>query len=288
MLYEPSLVSDEDRLLAVAAGADALIVRNKTQVRGKLLDALVSCKVVGRLGVGLDNIDVAECERRNIRLIVPRGANAHSVAEYVLATSMFLLRGAYTSTSLGAAGKWPRESLSRGREIAGKTMGIVGFGSIGQCVAVIARALGVEVLAYDPALSATDVTFAANQVECTSLEDLVARSDVVSLHVPLVDSTRNLFDGSMLDKMRRGAVLVNTARGGVVDEVAVAFALKSGQLGGAALDVFSSEPGPVQPHFEGCSHLILTPHIAGVTVESNERVSRSVASGIIQALRDFK
>jgi (S)-sulfolactate dehydrogenase len=285
VLYDAKLVDDPARLHREAAGADAIIVRNRTQVCGELLDDLGRCKVVGRLGVGLDNIDVAACEARGMRVIPAAGANALSVAEYVICAAMLLLRGAYQSTGEVAAGKWPRNALSNGGELAGKTLGLIGFGSIGQITARLAKALGMQVVAFDAALDQNSPVFAAEGVIWHSLDDLVARADVVSLHVPLVDTTHNLFNAARIACMKKGAVLVNTARGGIVDETAVAAALKGGQLGGAALDVFDAEPLPAQPHFEGCPNLLLTPHIAGVTRESNERVSSVIAAKVLEALQ---
>jgi (S)-sulfolactate dehydrogenase len=285
VLYDPKLVDDPVRLHAEAAGADAIVVRNRTQVRGELLGALARCKVVGRLGVGLDNIDVAACEARGMRVIPATGANALSVAEYVIGAAMLLLRGAYQSTADVAAGRWPRSALSNGRELAGKTLGIVGFGSIGQLTARLAKALSVQVVAFDAMMDRAHPAYAEAGVECDGLDGLLARADVVTLHVPLVDATRNLIDAARIAKMKPGAVLINTARGGIVDERAVADALRSGRLGGAALDVFATEPLPAQPHFEGCPNLLLTPHIAGVTGESNERVSGVIADKVLEALR---
>jgi (S)-sulfolactate dehydrogenase len=285
VLYDPKLVDDPSRLLREAAGAQALVVRNRTQVRGELLAALGGCRVVGRLGVGLDNIDVAGCAARGIAVIPATGANALSVAEYVIATTMVLLRGAYASTAEVAAGRWPREALSGGREVAGKALGLVGFGSIGQRTAALARAVGMRVSAFDPALGAGHPAYAEHGVRCAALDEVVATADAVSLHVPLVDATRGLFDAERIASMKRGAVLVNTARGGVVDERALAAALRSGHLGGAALDVFGTEPLPAAPHFDGCPHLILTPHVAGVSAESNERVSTLITDRVIEALR---
>ena len=285
VVYEPALVDDAVRLHALAADADALIVRNRTQVRGELLAALQRCRVVGRLGVGLDNIDVSACQARGMQVIPATGANALSVAEYVIASAMLLLRGAYWSSAAVAAGTWPRNALSNGRELGGKTLGVIGFGHIGQLTARMAQGLGVQVLAFDALLAADDPAYARARVEAVSLDDLVARADVITLHVPLVDSTRGLFGATRLAAMRPGAVLVNTARGGIVDELALAQALRSGQLGGAAIDVFGTEPLPAQPHFEGCPNLLLTPHVAGVTSESNERVSSLVAAKVLEALR---
>ena len=285
VLYDPALVDDPARLLREAALADVLVVRNRTQVRGALLAALSRCTVVGRLGVGLDNIDVPGCESRGMQVIPATGANALSVAEYVVATAMLLLRGAYHSSTAVAQGDWPRQALSNGRETAGKTLGLVGFGSIGQLSARLARSLGMQVLAHDALMPIDHPAFDACCVRAVALDEVIATSDVISLHVPLVDGTRGLFNAERLASMKRGAVLINTSRGGIVDEVALASALKSGHLGGAAIDVFGSEPLPASPHFEDCPNLMLTPHIAGVSAESNQRVSFLIADKVLQALR---
>ena len=282
--HDPKLVDDPARLRAEAASVDAIIVRNRTQVRGDLLAALVRCRVVGRLGVGLDNIDVPGCEARGMRVIPATGANAQSVAEYVIAAALLLLRGAYQSTAAVAAGAWPRSALGNGREIGGKTLGLVGFGSIGQLTARLARGMGMSVIAHDALMDAADPAFREGGVRPVSLDGLVAAADVVSLHVPLLDSTRHLFDARRLAAMKKGAVLVNSARGGVVDEAALAAALRSGHLGGAALDVFESEPLAGGSALADCPNLLLTPHIAGVSLESNDRVSSLIAHQVLEAL----
>ena len=284
VLYAPQLVDDAPRLLAEAARADVLVVRNRTQVRGALLAALTRCKVVGRLGVGLDNIDVAACEARGMRVIPATGANALSVAEYVVTSALVLLRGAYLSSAAVAGGQWPRTALSNGREIAGKTLGLVGFGAIGQLTARLAQGLGMQVIAFDAMLDQGNPIFAERGVRCVGLDEATASADVLSLHVPLLDSTRGLFNAARLAAMQRGAVLINTARGGIVDEVALAAALKSGHLGGAAIDVFGAEPLALAEHFAGCPNLLLTPHIAGVSAEANDRVSSLIATKVLEAL----
>ena len=284
VLYDPQLVDDAPRLLAEAARADALIVRNRTQVRGALLAALGRCKVVGRLGVGLDNIDVPGCEAQGMAVIPATGANALSVAESVITSAMLLLRGAYAATPAVAAGQWPRNALSNGRETAGKTLGLVGFGSIGQLTAGLGRALGMQVVAFDAMMDDDHPAFAQASARCAGLDEVIAVADVLSLHVPLVDSTRGLFDAARIASMKPGAVLINTARGGIIDEVALAAALRAGRLGGAAIDVFGTEPLPASPHFDGCPNLLLTPHIAGVSLESNKRVSFLIADKVLEAL----
>jgi (S)-sulfolactate dehydrogenase len=200
------------------------------------------------------------------------------VAEYVVATAMLLLRGAYGASAEVAAGKWPRAALTNGREIGGKTLGLVGYGSIGQLTGRLARLLGVRVIAHDAAMPA------GADLPSLALDALLAQADVVSLHVPLLDSTHHLIDARRLTAMKPGAVLINTARGGVVDEAALAEALRSGHLAGAALDVFEAEPLPAGSPLAGCPNLLLTPHIAGVTAEANERVSALIAAKVLEAL----
>ena len=284
VLYDPTLVDRPDDLKAALAGARALVVRNRTQVRQDLLAAAPRLVAVGRLGVGLDNIDVPACEARGLAVYPAIGANDVSVAEYVIATAMILLRGAYSATAEVAAGGWPRARLVGGREISGKRLGLVGFGSIAREVARRADALGMTVCAHDPHLPAAHPAWRQpwGSVERIGLDALLACADVVSLHVPLTPETRSLIDANRLDRCRPTCVLINAARGGVVDEAALAAALKAGRLGGAALDVFGEEPlspgnGAV---LAGCPNLILTPHVAGVTAEANIRVSRMVAEAI--------
>ena len=282
--YRPKLVDDEDALEAALPAADAWIVRNRTRVRGRLLDAAARLRVVGRLGVGLDNIDMDTCNARGIQVIPASGANAESVAEYVVTAALGGLRGVFFSTRAVEAGTWPRQMLSQGREAAGKIMGLVGFGSIGQLTARKARALGMRTIAHDPYLPASDPAWDLVEGGPRSLDELLAQSDVVSLHVPLNAETRGLLDERRLGLMKRDAVLINTARGGLVDEAAVASMLRSGRLGSAALDVFEQEPLPAGTALAGAPRLLCTPHIAGITVESNERVSALIAERVAAAL----
>lgn len=285
--YDPALVDRPDDLRAALSEARALIVRNRTKVNEALLAAGPKLRVVGRLGVGLDNIDQGACKARGITVIPATGANDVSVAEYVVATAMLLLRGAYGATAEVAAGTWPRGRLM-GREISGKRLGLVGFGSIARETAQRAAALGMQVSAHDPFLPADHPAWEqpGGRVVSLPLHDLVAGADVLSLHVPLTDATRGIIDARMLARLPKGAILINAARGGIVDEAAVAQALKEGRLGGAALDVFDAEPLSAEAGamFADCPNLILTPHIAGVTVESNVRVSRLIARAVAEAL----
>lgn len=282
--YDKALVDRRDELVGRVADAAALIVRNRTQVDAPLLAAAPALEVVGRLGVGLDNIDTEACLARGVEVIPATGANAQAVAEYVIGVAMVLLRTAYQSTGAVAEGAWPRAALSEGREIAGKTLGLVGFGGIGRLTARLANALGMHAVGFDPESPASSPVWAANHTRAHTLDEVVARADVLSLHVPLTRDTRNLVDATRIGRMKRDAILVNTSRGGVVDEAAVAAALREGRLGGAALDVFDREPLPAGSPLAGCPRLLLTPHIAGVTRESNERVSSMIAERVAAAL----
>ncbi len=283
--HDAKLVDDPKGLRAALESAEALIVRNRTQVDAALIASAPRLRVVGRLGVGLDNIDTAACAARAIEVIPATGANAVSVAEYVLATAMLLLRGAYTSSSEVAAGDWPRVRLSQGREICGKTLGLVGFGSIGRLTAQRAQGLGMQVIAYDALLAAEDAAWHEHGVARKSLEQVLADADVVSLHVPLDAQTRGLLDASRIALMKRGAIVINTSRGGIVDEAALASALRAGSLAGAALDVFEREPLARNSALADVPNLILTPHVAGVTQESSVRVGALIARRVAAALR---
>jgi (S)-sulfolactate dehydrogenase len=284
VVYDATLFDRPDALQKLVAEVPALIVRNRTQVRGDLLAAAGRLTCVGRLGVGLDNIDVEACEARGIAVYPATGANDLSVAEYVIATAMVLLRGAYAASAEVAGGAWPRNALIGGREISGKRLGLVGYGAIARATAVRARALGMSIAAFDPYLPAEDPAW--GETERLALADLLSASDVVSLHVPLTDETRNLIDADAIASMKEGAVLINAARGGVVEEAALCAALKAGRLGGAALDVFADEPVTAESGamFAGIPNLILTPHVAGVTSESNVRVSGLIAEKVRQHL----
>ena len=281
--FDPDLWKKPEDLAAQVQTADALIVRNQTQVTRELVGQAGKLKVVGRLGVGLDNIDLEACAAANVTVCPATGANAVSVAEYVLTTAMILVRGAYGATHRVIDGEWPRFDLV-GREIFEKSLGIVGLGSIGQTVAEKAKALGLSVRAYDPLLADDDPAW--NGIKRMQLDELAATSDILTLHVPLIDATRNLVDAAFIGRMKAGAILINTARGGIVDEAGVVEALERGHLGGAALDVFAEEPlgkdaGQI---FADVKNLILTPHISGVTSDSNRRVSFVTAENVRQGL----
>ncbi|MDP4065583.1 (S)-sulfolactate dehydrogenase [Rhodobacteraceae bacterium IMCC1933] len=283
--WDPDLWGKRDELKSRIASAKAIVVRNGTLVDVDLLDAAPNLKVVARMGVGLDTIDVAACKARGIEVCPSIGANAVSVAEYVIASAMILLRGpTYFATPDVAAGAWDRPKFAGSTEIAGRVMGIVGFGSIGQVVGDKARGMGMEVIAYDAMMSDDHPAWAdARRVD---LDALVAEADVISLHCPKLPETIDLIDKRQFERMKPEAVLVNSARGGIVNEKDCAEALRSAQLAGAALDTLDVEPitAEVGAMFQGIENLILTPHVAGVTKESNRRIAEVAAQNVRRVL----
>ena len=284
LLYDPSLVDNRAALLESLGDARAIIVRNRTRVDAELLEHSPNLEAVGRLGVGLDNIDLERCKARNVAVYPATGANDLAVAEYVISAALLLLRGAWQAGPDIVAGKWPR-GTNIGREASGKRFGLIGYGSIARQVAGRAAVLGMHVSAYDPYLPGDHGAW--SDVDTVALRELAETSDVVSVHVPLTKETRNIIDEQFIEQMKEGAVLINTARGGVVDEQALTAALRSGRLGGAALDVFESEPVDAEggKPFAGIPNLMLTPHIAGITEESNVRVSQLTAQNVANHLR---
>jgi (S)-sulfolactate dehydrogenase len=284
--YDPSLADAQEKIPGLLKDTRALIVRNRTQVTQQLLEAAPHLTCVGRLGVGLDNIDQEACARRGVSVYPATGANNLSVSEYVITSAMMLLRNAYLSRDQMDQGDWPRADCA-GREISGKTLGLVGYGAIAQQTANMASALGMKIAAFDPFLPPDHAAW--NNVENLALNSLMAESDVVSLHTPLNNETRHLINAKNISLMKPDAILINAARGGVVDENALASAMLAGQLGGAALDVFEIEPltGDSAARFSGLNNILLTPHIAGVTVESNQRVSALIAENVIAYLKSI-
>ena len=283
---DPELWNKRAELERLVRQLTALIVRNRTRVDKALLGLAPRLKVVGRLGVGLDNIDVNHCEARGIEIVSARGANATSVAEYAIAMAMTLLRGpAYLGTQRLLNGEWPREAFGRGLELAGKTLGVIGLGSIGSTTARKARALEMRVIACDPYLPPASENW--HLAEMVSLDTLLGTADVVTLHCPLTEETRGMISAQEIGRMKKGSVLINSARGGIVDHPALAAALKSGDVGGAALDVFAWEPIKKEEAeiFDGVANVILTPHIAGVTAEASHRVSHMTVEGVARILK---
>ena len=282
--YDADLYGERARLLSAVAGAAAILIRNRTRIDQEFISAARELVVVGRLGVGLDNIDMDACASAGILVKPAIGANAVSVAEYVFGAMLTLLRPVFGMTGSMVAGQWPRQGHAFGTEVSGKTLGLLGFGAIARHVARRGAAFDMEVMAHDPFIAANDPMWA--QTERVSFDDLVQRADVLSIHTPLDDDTRNLIGAQALGQMKPTAVLINTSRGGVVDEAALASALRSGTIAGAALDVFASEPLGPEPasRFAGLNGLVLTPHLAGNTRESVDRVAAVTVATVLEIL----
>lgn len=268
-------------LVEALRGCSGLIVRGATQVTGEVLRAAAQLRVVVRAGSGTDNIDAAAAEERGIRVLNTPGANTVSVAELVWGMILAHRRQIPDAAGSTREGKWEKSRLV-GAEVAGKTLGLVGFGRIAREVARRARGFEVKVVAHDPLVADWPGEFA--DVERVALDALLERSDIVSLHVPLTAGTRNLIGAVRLARMRPGALLVNCARGGVVDEVALEQALAAGRLGGACLDVFAEEP-PTNRSLLALPGVLATPHIGASTHEAQERAGEEAAALVIEALR---
>jgi len=284
VVYDPRLHEDDGAFAEALGEAAALIVRNKTFVGPELLARAPQLRVVGRVGVGLDNLDRDAIRARGVIATYAPGTNAASVAEYVLGAILEFRRGFGTVSASLHRGEWDRPAAIGG-EVFGMTLGIVGLGDIGARLAHRAQAFGMRILATDPAVHEGSLAVQEFAVELVPLDELLAASDVVSLHVPLIDATRDLVNARTLARMKSTAFLVNTARGGLVDEAALAEALREGRIAGAALDVRRQEPPSPEDPLRGLPNVILTPHVAGVTRESMRRASLHVAHDVLRVLR---
>ena len=283
--YGPDLVDRRAELLAALGESRAIIVRNRTWVNQELLDAAPRLHVVGRVGVGVERIDQDACAARGVEVCPATGANAITVAEYTIAALLLAWRGAFLASRRVIDGDWPRQD-SIGHDLAGKTLGLIGFGNIGRAVAKRARAFEMTVIASDPYVAPEESAWATLAVRPVTLDTVLRESDAVSLHAPLTEETRHIIDAAAIARMKPGALLINTSRGGTLDEAAMIEALRSGQLGGAAVDVFEREPLTAETgaEFEAVPNLILTPHIAGLTEESNQRVSAVTVANVLRVL----
>ncbi|MBO6521923.1 MAG: hydroxyacid dehydrogenase [Rhodospirillales bacterium] len=283
--YDQDLWDKPDAIAEALQGVPGLIVRNQTQVRGVVVENADVLKCVGRLGVGLDNIDTDACAAKGIDVFPATGANSDSVAELAMGGLYVMFRNAYHVTDETIAGGWPRMRMM-GREVMGKTLAIVGFGSIGKALAWRAKGVGMTVTAWDPYIGMDSAVWAEHGVEPRpSLEDVISDADAVSVHVPLNDETRDMFDTTMMSKMKSDAVLFNLARGGIVNEADLVAALKAGTIGGAFLDTFDVEPLTADNVFKDVPNLMLTPHAGARTVEADDRVCNMIADAVATCLR---
>ncbi|NWQ42874.1 hydroxyacid dehydrogenase [Bacillus sp. EB106-08-02-XG196] len=283
--YDENLWGNRKKLLQVVKHYDAIIVRNQTKVDQELLEAGNRLKVVGRLGVGLDNIDTIAAKERGIKVIYARHANATSVAEYVMAAMLSANRPLHLADYDIRKGHWNRKKYT-GEELADKTLGLIGLGEISHRVAKRANAFGMKVIGFDPFITEYDHIVSETGVQVKdSLEELLSVSDFVSLHVPLTAATKYLISETELNRMKPSAVIINTSRGGIIDENELSIALNNHTIAGAFLDVLEIEPISQSNRLLSCERVILTPHIAGLTNESQIRTSLLVAKEVAKILK---
>ncbi|MDR1044794.1 MAG: hydroxyacid dehydrogenase [Candidatus Adiutrix sp.] len=267
-----------DELLELIGGYQGLVVRSATKVTAEVLARAASLKVVGRAGAGVDNIDVPAATAAGVLVMNTPGQNANAVAELAFGLLLALLRRLVSGCLSLKAGRWEKSALA-GAELKGKTLGLIGLGAVGRRMAHLARAFDQTVLAHDPYLP--DHQVRACGAEPAALDEILATADFVSLHLPKTPETANIIDARALAKMKPGAVLLNCARGGLVDESALYRALVSGRLAGAALDVFAQEPPDPQNPLLGLENFIGTPHLGASTAESQVNVAVAVARQMV-------
>ncbi len=273
---------EPEELKKIIGDYDGLVIRSATKVTEELLQAAKKLKVVGRAGIGLDNVDIPAATKRGVLVMNTPTGNVVTTAEHTIAMMMALTRNIPWGTSTLKDGKWEKKKL-QGREIYNKVLGIIGFGKIGSIVADRARGLKMQVIVHDPYIS--DETIEKAGFEAVSIEDLYRRSDYVTVHVPKLKDTTGLIDKKAFDQMKDGVMIINCARGGIVNEADLNEALKSGKVAGAALDVFETEPPGVCPLFE-IDRVICTPHLGASTFEAQTNVAVMVAEQIIAYLKD--
>lgn len=264
-------------------GAEALIVRSATNVDAALLDKGSDLRVIGRAGVGVDNIDIPAATERGIAVVNAPSGNTIAAAEMTMALILATMRHVATADASLRAGRWDR-NLFKGAELRGRRLGLIGAGRIGAEVAIRCQAFGMDVIIYDPYLSEERAEEIGSRL--TDLNEVVKTSDVISLHVPLTDETRGMIDEAAILRMKPGTYVVNASRGGVVNESDLAAALESGHLGGAALDVYEDEPLSGESPLRTAPNLTLTPHLGASTVEAQEHVAVEVAENVAAVLVD--
>ncbi|MBN1147225.1 MAG: hypothetical protein JXA78_08215 [Anaerolineales bacterium] len=286
ILSQAAVVDDRagleaQELLRLVHEYDALIVRSRTRVDRAVIAAAARLKVIGRAGVGVDNIDLNAARERGVVVVNSPTASTQAVAELTIGLLLALARAIPCASNAMKNGLWLKKEL-RGVELSGKTLGVIGVGNIGAAVAQRAAALGMSVLGYDKLLSAEEI--ASSGVRPVSWMDLLAGSDFISLHAPLTDETRGMIDAQALQRMKPGVWFVCTARGGIIDESALLEALESGKVAGAALDVFAQEPPGATP-LVSHPNVVVTPHIGAQTIEAQARAAEEIAREVLAALR---
>src|SRR5438128_5086074 len=271
--FQPELGKDKDKLAAAIGGYDGLAIRSATKVTARILERAKNLKVIGRAGIGVDNVDIPAATAKGIIVMNTPFGNSITTAEHAITLLLALARQIPQADASTQAGKWEKNRFM-GVEITGKTLGVIGCGNIGSIVADRAHGLRMKVIAYDPFLSperARDLG-----VEKVELAELFKRADFITLHTPLTDKTKNIVDAAAIATMKRGVRIINCARGGLVDETALRQALDSGQVAGAAFDVFVEEPATTNPLF-GHPNVVCTPHLGAATTEAQENVALQIA-----------
>ncbi len=271
--FQPKLGKDKEKLLEIIGNYDGLAIRSATKVTDKVLEAATNLKVVGRAGIGVDNVDKEAASKKGVIVMNTPFGNMITTAEHAIAMMFAVARQIPEASASTHAGKWEKSKFM-GVELTGKTLGVIGAGNIGGIVCDRARGLHMKVIAYDPYLS--DEKAAKMHVEKVDLDELLKRADFITLHVPLTDSTRNILGRENLEKTKKGVRIINCARGGLVDEQALADLLTSGHVAGAAFDVFAEEPATENPLF-GLPNVVCTPHLGAATTEAQENVALQVA-----------
>ena len=281
-VYVPAYAQGEGLIEAVRTARPVAILSRMGRIDAAVFEAAPDLRVISKHGVGVDNINIDLASAHGVPVLVATGANAVSVAEHAMALLFAVAKKIVPLDSGLRAGRWEKPGF-KGRELAGSRIGLVAFGSIARQMAVYAKAFGMEVVAFDP--FCPDEVFASTGVtRAQSLDELISGCDIISLHSPLTDETRNMINAERLARMRPDAILINTGRGGLIDEEALAAALREGRITGAGLDTFAQEPPAADHPFWSEPRLVMTPHIGGVTTAANERVGVDAAQGIIDVL----
>ena len=287
VIYKKDAWQNKDFLEREIQKFDGIIVRNKTSLDKKILINASNLKFIGRLGVGLDNIDTEYCKKNNIIVQPATGMNSDSVAEYVVNSSLTLLKKSQIINEQTLQGKWPRTSIVT-KELKGKTLGLIGFGDISKKVLKLINVFDVACIAYDPFINSKQME--VDNIKKVSFDEILNLADIISIHVPLNNETKYLFDRQAFIKMKKQPIIINSSRGGIINEKDLIDAYRNKYISGFALDVFENEPinETFYKNISNDMNCILTPHIAGVTVESNVRVSNFIIDKTNKFFENFK
>jgi len=275
VIYKKDIWENSDYLKKEINKFDGIIVRNKTNLNQSILEKAANLKYIGRLGVGLDNIDTEYCKKNNIFVQPATGMNADSVAEYVISSSLSLLKKTKLINEKTQSGQWPRTSITT-NELKGKILGLIGFGDIAKKVLKLINAFEVTTIAFDPFITSQEME--EHNVKKVTFENILSLADIISIHVPLNNETKYLFDKKIFQKMNNTPIIINSSRGGIINEIDLLEAYKNNYVSGFALDVYEHEPVNkiFLKNITNDMNCILSPHIAGVTEESNTRVSEFI------------